>query len=168
MKIRSYLVFCFLVAALLPTLIFSVWSYRDAVSREIAEVEDRHLLLARKAAATLDRYHQDLVTAFETVRTKLVHGEDPQDLAGLLYRLNMCCIQIADKLSGRVDHSLDPSDIGSEIPAATLASLKALARTDAPVFSGITALPTGENGFFSGAGAGPSLRRRPRRLGFLR
>lgn len=147
MKIRSYLVFCFLVAALLPTLIFSVWSYRDAVSREIEEVEDRHLLLARKAAATLERYHQDLVTSFETVHTQLAQGENPEDLAGLLYRLNMCCVQLTDKIAGRVDHSLDPSDIGKRIPPETLARLQSIARPDAAVFSGITALPDGKNGF---------------------
>lgn len=148
MKIRSYLVFCFLVAALLPTLIFSVWSYRDAVSREIAEVEDRHLLLARKAAATLHRYHQDLVSAFETASTKLQRGQSPQDISGQLYRLNMCCIHLTDKTTGRIKHSLDPSDIGKAIPAVSFAKIKSIAQPDEAAFSGISVLPDGNNGFF--------------------
>jgi len=153
MRIRSYLVFCFLVAALLPTLIFSVWSYRDAVSREIAEVEDRHLLLARKAAATLERYHEDLATAFAAVGTRLVRDENPREFSGLLYRLNMCCVEIFDKTTGQFERGFDASDTGTRISGTkisgpTLAGLKSIARSDRPAVSELTILPSGENGFF--------------------
>lgn len=151
MKIRSYLVFSFLVAALLPTLMFSVWSYRDAVSREFAEVEDRHLLLARKAGVSLDRYSQDLITTFKAVSARLVHaGGNPEEFVELLGRLNLCSVLILDKSSGQVLSSLSMPKAGavSELPASLLAPLKTIARTDQPVFSNITGLGDGRNVLF--------------------
>jgi len=147
MKIRSYLVFSFLVAALLPTLIFSVWSYRDAVSREFAEVKDRHLLLARKAGRSLDRYQRDLVTTFRTVSGRLVKGGEPEEFVELLGRLNLCSVLIADKSTGRVVASLSMPKAGTitEITAETFSNLKSIAQADRPVFSNVTALTDERN-----------------------
>lgn len=140
MKIRSYLVFFLLVATLLPTLVFSIWSYREAVSREFMEVKDRHLLLARKTAAALDRYQNNLVTTFEAVSSSLVQGKDPEEFSGILDSLDMCCVFLAEKASGRIDGGIwsTGSDIQRQMPPELFADLKKVARTDAPAFSDVT------------------------------
>jgi len=147
MKIRSYLVFCFLVAALLPTLIFSVWSYKDAVSREFAEVKDRHLLLARKARFSLNHYQRDLVTTFKAVSYRLSRGGDPQEFVELLARLNIDSVWLADKSSGRIWSRINMPGSGdlSQIREETFADLKVLAQADGPVFSNVTAHTDDQN-----------------------
>ncbi|WP_299814285.1 EAL domain-containing protein [uncultured Roseibium sp.] len=141
MKIRSYLVFFLLIATLLPTLIFSIWSYRDAVSREFAEVEDRHLLLARETGFALDRYQRNLVTTFKTVTSSLVRGQSPNELAGLLTQFDMCCVFLADKTDGRVTGGIWTSGSGivHQVPPDLFADLKKIARTDMPVYSDVMA-----------------------------
>ncbi|MCK7614791.1 bifunctional diguanylate cyclase/phosphodiesterase [Roseibium sediminicola] len=150
MKIRTYLVFSFLVAALLPTLIFSVWSYRDAVSREFAEVKDRHLLLAHKAGLSLDRYQRDLVTTFKAVSRQLSNGGDPQEFVELLGRLNLCSVLLTDKYSGRVTASLSMPNAGviSGIDVRIHDALKEIAQADSPTFSKVTALSDDRNVLF--------------------
>jgi len=147
MKIRSYLVFSFLVAALLPTFIFSIWSYQDAVSREFAEVKDRHLLLARKAGLSLDRYQRDLVTTFKAVSTRLSNGGDPQEFVELLGRLNLRSVLLTDKSSGQVTAGLSMPEAGSvtSINADIFATLKSIAHTDHTTFSNVTALSEDRN-----------------------
>ncbi|WP_133192606.1 EAL domain-containing protein [Labrenzia sp. 011] len=141
MKIRSYLVFFLLIATLLPTLIFSIWSYRDAVSREFAEVKDRHLLLARETGFALDRYQRNIVTAFETVSSSLVQGRSPGELSGLLTQFDMCCVSIVDKSDGRIDGGVWTPGTKAlvQIPPALFADLKKIARRDSPVFTNVTA-----------------------------
>ncbi|MEM5584266.1 EAL domain-containing protein [Roseibium sp. AS2] len=150
MKIRSYLVFFLLVATLLPTLIFSLWSYRDAVSREFAEVEDRHLLLARKTSLALDRYQRNLITTFEAVSSSLVLGKSPEEFSGLLARLDMCCVFITDKSDGRVESSIRTpgSQIISQVPADLFARLEQIARQDRPVFSNVMLSSDNQNSIF--------------------
>ncbi|KZM50274.1 EAL domain-containing protein [Labrenzia sp. OB1] len=150
MKIRSYLVFFLLIATLLPTLIFSIWSYHDAVSREFAEVEDRHLLLARKTGFALDRYQRNLATTFNTVTSSLVRGQSPSELSGLLAQFDMCCVFLADKADGRIDGGIWASgtEIIQQVPPDQFADLKMIARKDMPVYSNVKASKDNRNYVF--------------------
>ncbi|GAB4530829.1 MAG: hypothetical protein Tsb0019_32580 [Roseibium sp.] len=137
MKIRSYLVFCLLVATLLPTLVFSIWSYRDAVIREFDEVKDRHLLLARRAALDLDRYARDVATTFEAASASLSENGSAEAFSAHLDSLNLCCVAHADKTTGEVIRAaVTPgSEAVTQVPPALFSKLGSIARTDRSVFS---------------------------------
>jgi diguanylate cyclase (GGDEF)-like protein len=147
MKIRSYLVFCLLVATLLPTLVFSLWSYRDAVTREFDEVKDRHLLLARRAALDLDRYRRDLATTFEAASISLSEAGNADAYSAHMESLNLCCVLLVDKTTGVVTRAAGTAGSGviRQVPPALFSQLAAIARTDRPVFSDLMADDSGRN-----------------------
>ncbi|WP_420410835.1 EAL domain-containing protein [Roseibium sp.] len=146
MKIRSYVVFCFLLAALLPTVVFSTWSYRETVSREFSEVKDRHLLLAQKAAATLDHYHHNLVAAVEAVGKSLMKSNGAGEYAKLFDQLKIKGVIISYKTGGQVIYSAGENSVDTvTIPKTVLAGLIETAEPGKPSFSDITATAAGEN-----------------------
>jgi diguanylate cyclase (GGDEF)-like protein len=146
MKIRSYVIFCFLLAALLPTIIFSVWSYRETVARELADVEDRHLLLAKKAAATLDHYQQNLVAAVEAIGTSARSSETSGAYSRLFEQLFIACVGITDKRTGHTEYFFKTGVSGEgHIEEATLESLLGNSNPDQAVFSNILPDKEGRN-----------------------
>ncbi|MEP4768476.1 MAG: EAL domain-containing protein [Roseibium sp.] len=147
MKIRTYLVLSFAVATLLPALVFSIWSYRDAVSREFAEVHDRHLLFARNLGFAMDRYQQDLVAALDTVSATLIRGENSQELSRLLNQLDIMCVLIVDKDTGHVAQHVKTSTgpTVTDLPQELLAEFERIADPDSVVFSDVMAAEDGKS-----------------------
>ncbi|WP_395176150.1 EAL domain-containing protein [Roseibium alexandrii] len=146
MKIRSYVIFCFLLAALLPTIIFSVWSYRVTVARELADVQDRHLLLAKKAAATLDHYQKNLIAAVEAIGTSARSSETPGAYSRLFEQLFIACVGITDKRTGHTEYFFKTGVSGEgHIEEATLKSLLGNSKPDQAVFSNILPDKEGRN-----------------------
>jgi diguanylate cyclase (GGDEF)-like protein len=150
MKIRSFLILSFLIATLVPSLIFCAWSYRDGVDREFAEVKDRHLLIARNLGFALERYHQDAVAAFESVSASLSSGTEMPGMTRLLRRLDMLCVLNVDSRDGRILEKLevDPSGEKTNLPAGLLSDLKSIAVPDRTSFTGVRAGPDGRNVIF--------------------
>lgn len=146
MKIRSYVIFCFLLAALLPTIIFSVWSYRETVARELADVQDRHLLLAKKAAATLDHYQKNLIAAVEAIGTSARSSETSGAYSRLFEQLFIACVGITDKRTGHTEYFFK-TGVSREghIEEATLETLLGNSNPDQPVFSNILPDKEGRN-----------------------
>lgn len=104
MSVRHVLILAFLAATLLPSSFFGWWSYREGVKQEFAEVEDRHLLLARNLGVALDRYHVDLVATIESFSGAMLAGSTLPHYETLLQRLNIECILVADAKTGAVLH----------------------------------------------------------------
>ncbi|GAA0782405.1 EAL domain-containing protein [Roseibium denhamense] len=149
MKIRSYLVLFFLLAAIVPTLIFSVWSYRDTVSREFEEVRDRHLLLARKAAGALDRYQRDLVFGVDAAAMAIQRGDAMQELGTWLQQLDIKCLAIVDKTSGGIFKTISSAPFSeSFFTPALIRSLGDFARFDGTEFTNVKPGPDGSNAIF--------------------
>ncbi|MGV2976359.1 EAL domain-containing protein [Roseibium alexandrii] len=146
MKIRSYVIFCFLLAALLPTIIFSVWSYRETVARELADVQDRHLLLAKKAAATLDHYQKNLIAAVEAIGTSARSSETSGAYSRLFEQLFIACVGITDKRTGHTEYFFK-TGVSREghIEDATLETLLGNSNPDQAVFSNILPDKEGRN-----------------------
>ncbi|EEE44319.1 bifunctional diguanylate cyclase/phosphodiesterase [Roseibium alexandrii] len=146
MKIRSYVIFCFLLAALLPTIIFSVWSYRETVARELADVQDRHLLLAKKAAATLDHYQKNLIAAVEAIGTSARSSETSGAYSRLFEQLFIACVGITDKRTGHTEYFFKTGVSGEgHIEEATLETLLGNSKPDQAVFSNILPDKEGRN-----------------------
>ncbi|WP_346909520.1 EAL domain-containing protein [uncultured Roseibium sp.] len=150
MKIRSFLILSFLIATLVPSLIFCAWSYRDGVDREFADVKDRHLLIARNLGFALERYHQDVVAAFESVSSSLSSGTEMPGMTRLLRRLDMLCILNVDSRDGRILEKLevDPSGEKSNLPEGLFSDLKSIALLDRTTFTGVRADAADRNVIF--------------------
>ena len=50
MTLRSYITLTFCLLAMIPVLLFRAWPHSTVLQNELAEVEERHLLLARNLA----------------------------------------------------------------------------------------------------------------------
>ncbi|WP_346895288.1 EAL domain-containing protein [uncultured Roseibium sp.] len=150
MKIRSFLILSFLIATLVPSLIFCAWSYHDGVDQEFADVKDRHLLIARNLGFALERYHQDVVAAFESVSSSLSSGTEMPGMTRLLRRLDMLCVLNVDSRDGRILEKLevDPGGEKSNLPAGLFSDLKSIAVTDRTTFTGVRADRDGRNVIF--------------------
>lgn len=65
--IRTALLWSFLLVGFVPTVLFGFATYERTVSREFADVSDRHLLLAQNLASALERYDRELQSAIDYV-----------------------------------------------------------------------------------------------------
>lgn len=147
MRIRSFLILSFLIATLVPSAIFYFWSHRASVEREFAEVEDRHLLIARNLGFALERYQQDIAATFESASSALTGERSIADISHLLTQLNMRCVVIADAETGRVLRRIETPGVTEPdvLPAELLERLGRIAVPGKTVFSGVSGGPGGEN-----------------------
>ena len=106
--------------------------------RKFADVKDRHLLIARNLGFALERYHQDVVAAFESVSSSLSSGTEMPGMIRLLRRLDMLCVLNVDSRDGRILEKLevDPGGEKSNLPAGLFSDLKSIAVTDRTTFTG--------------------------------
>jgi len=159
MKIRSYVIFCFLIAAVLPTIIVSTWSYRETVAREYAEVKDRHLLLARKAASALEQYQRNVVAAVETIGMQVTEPEISGDYGPLFEHLHIVCVGIAEKASGKTLFLFKSGRTATEphVAPQLVALLIQTAQPGKAAFSNITVNPAGDNRIYLAIDKGDHL-----------
>lgn len=137
MRIRTVLIAAFLIATLVPSVIFGWWSYRHGLEREFAEVNDRHLLLAQNLGKALERYHRDVVGTFDSISASLIAGHKTPNLEALMSSINLICVLIVDSATGDVVASaeLDPSRPGLGVPDDLVTTVRALAKPGVTTFS---------------------------------
>lgn len=137
MRIRSVLIAAFLIATLVPSVIFGWWSYRHGLEREFAEVNDRHLLLAQNLGKALERYHRDVVGTFDSISASLIAGHKTPNLEALMSSINLVCVLIVDTATGDVMAAaeMDPSRPGLGVPADLVETARSLARPGMTTFS---------------------------------
>lgn len=139
MRIRTALSAALLIATILPTTIFGVWSFNHAVKREFAEVEDRHLLLAQNLSSVLSHYHADLVTAVSAISSALQSGRATDDLPLLMSKLHVVGVYRVEEPSGKIvaKNGFSQGE-GMEtelLPGNLVALAKDIANDGGPVFS---------------------------------
>ena len=141
MRLRVLLLAMSFLIAVVPIGLFWVWPHSQALQGELDGVRDRHAVLADKVGIALERYHRDATATFAMLAMNLERGQEPAGSAALLRNLHFRHLCIVDKVSGRIRSFLarDPTDAPSRdvIPPDRLAQLRALARPDAPVMSGV-------------------------------
>ena len=146
MSIRHVLILAFLAATLLPSSFFGWWSYREGIRQEFAEVEDRHLLLARNIGVALERYHVDLVATIESFSEAMLADASLPHYEPLLARLNIECVLVADAVTGKVLHEYNlgsgTKKTRSHVDPAVLA---AGGNADGVRFSPVKQGPNGNN-----------------------
>ena len=151
MRIRNILILTFLIATLVPSVIFGWWSYEQGVKREFSEVKDRHLLLAENLGRALDRYNIDLVAAFETITGSMLAKQEVPNLSLLMRRLNMDRVLIVNRSSGKVlsQVDIDQKAQPKQISETKLKNLRSLGFQGWTSFSGVMEGSGGKNVIFA-------------------
>ena len=128
MRIRNILLIFFLVAALVPSILFEWWAYKQGVKREFDDVKDHHLLLAQNIATALENYHQDLITTIETIDEELLKHREVTNLKFLMRRLKIEYIMLLEENGGAIQSiasigNISPTELISPSVVKKLASI---------------------------------------------
>ncbi|WP_425404482.1 sensor histidine kinase [Hwanghaeella sp.] len=141
LPLRLLLVGVFTLAAVVPLVLFWVWSEQTAFQRQLDDVKDRHVLLANNVSAALQRYHRDLATDFPLLVRSSLDGAPIPGAAKLMDNLSISFICVID-LSGK-DPPLNPyaathpcPDVKDGLDPTTITPRAERLET---VFSGVTA-----------------------------
>ena len=110
MKLRYLLLLIFGLVTAVPLALFWAWPHSQSLIREMDDVRDRNLLIAKTIAISLGHYHADIVAAFRLIRANLaVHGQ-VEGAEDLLQDLNFRNICIFDPESRRLRLRVDSFD----------------------------------------------------------
>lgn len=136
--------------AVLPVVALGFWIYTDALTREINNVVDKHLVIARNVGEALERYSVDLRNGFEFVATMPVHHSTSPEALNFLTSLNFAHFCFADIETGTVVASVEAEQLPcpERIPAERFATFLTLAMDDRVVFSPVMKNPRGEPVFY--------------------
>ncbi|MEO1490646.1 MAG: ATP-binding protein [Pseudomonadota bacterium] len=104
LPIRVVLAFCFLFASALPLAVFWLWPHSSALDNKVAEVHERHLLLARNLGAAMQTYHQNLLATFDAFAGEIAAGRGGV-ARGLFENLHFRHVCVADRATGAVLNS---------------------------------------------------------------
>ncbi len=145
MRLRYALLLLFLFLTAVPLTIFWTWPHSQVLQNEFDDVRDRHLLLARNLGAALERYHQDVVTAFNLIANNVIKDrtiEQPQDL---LLNLSFRHICIAEEATGVVVAEVSPVALPCPemVPDKRMYLFARMAREDKATFSEVLEGPGG-------------------------
>lgn len=145
MRLRYALISLFLILTAVPLTVFWAWPHSQLLENEFDDVRDRHLLLARNLGAALERYHQDVVTAFNLIAKNVIGGTDIEQPQDLLLNLNFRHICIADEATGAVVSEVSPIALPcpAVVPDPRLYLFARLAREDRATFSEVLEGPDG-------------------------
>ena len=118
--LNVFLLAAFLIVALVPVLVITVWIQNHAYSQELASVRDRHLLLAHNLTGALSRYAEDIRAVFIDV-VKEEHRSVDEEHRQLMKTMGIELLVTLDD-QGQL-HSLDYGDI-ERLPAGDLVELQ--------------------------------------------
>lgn len=97
LKLHHILVVCFTLISAVPVLFLAIWVQRSALEKEIAAVEEKHLLIARNLGGALSRYSKDVESGFRLAVENLSKMRKVDGLERLLASLQFEHVCIADK-----------------------------------------------------------------------
>ena len=103
---RSLIFLVVVVVTFIPITLFTLWPHSRALDNAVAEVSERHLLLARNLGSALERYHKDLVIGFEFVAGNMISGNEMDRTTPLLEGLHYQSVCLYDPVSGSFPHYL--------------------------------------------------------------
>ncbi len=145
MKLKHLLWAALTALAALPVLLLGIWVSNNALDREIAAVEEKHLLLARNITAALDRYAGDVEALFALFSRLAVDGNTDPRLQALADELGFGHVFVLDP-AGRVLQQINgPKAEFDSVPHGVLVALTADAGPDirfSPVVMNAAGVPT--------------------------
>lgn len=139
LSLRTVLVSVLIPVTLLPLIAFYFWSNAVALQRQIDDVSDRHLLIARNVGEALRRYHRDVLSAYTILTQNIMQGRHIQSGTALLQNLSFRHLCIADAKTGRVMASVGPQQnpCPAKVPAKRMELFEKLTKSPLPVMSGV-------------------------------
>ncbi|MBM3491099.1 MAG: HAMP domain-containing protein [Alphaproteobacteria bacterium] len=98
-SLRLLLFIAFTLIAIIPIAVLGLWVERSALQKEVAAVEEKHLLLANHLTGSLSRYASDVRSVFQYAVSTAEQGAIGAELAQLLGELDFrhVCIVAADR-----------------------------------------------------------------------
>ena len=143
MRLRYALISLFLGLTAVPLIVFWTWPYSLVLQNEFDDARNSHLLLARNIGVNLQRYHQDVDTAFNLLVNHLINERRIDQSRDLLLNLNFRQICIVEEITGRVIEtaSLDALACPEKIPDKRMRLFSRMARENRTVFSEVLAGP---------------------------
>jgi signal transduction histidine kinase/HAMP domain-containing protein len=145
MKLRTMLFAVLLLVAIVPTVLLVSFPHSSAYDKEIADVTERHLLLAQNIGMALERYEQDVKATFKTLVLNMLSRNpitDTQDfLSGLNFR-HICIASVPDRL---VVHTLNDkvAPCPGFVPPQRFLAFLEIASNDAVNFTPVLPGPDG-------------------------
>ncbi len=146
MKLRLFLFVSLTITALIPVLVYGVWPQSRAFDKEVADVSERHLLLAQNIGVALERYDRDIKATFNTLTTNLIHGSHLFSTHEMLTNLNfrhICVATIPDGLiTGELSNDAVPCP--DRVPPALFREFMETATADVARFTEVMPGPDGK------------------------
>lgn len=144
-SLRNLLFIAFVAIAIIPVGLLSFWTQRSAYEKELAEVSERHLLIARNLSYALERYSHDVVSVFRKATMEMQAGTSDAGMIALLQSMGFdhTCIIGPD---GAVQSAIVTPEGGSAaagLPDPGSLRDAATASLDQPVFTSVMALSDG-------------------------
>ena len=157
--LRGALLTAFLFASAAPLMVFWLWPHNAALNNEVKAAREHHLVLARTAAADLERYHRDLIATFAVVAPEIAAGADARVAQSLFTALAFGHVCVMDRETGVVTRSflavLNPCP--AVAPPERLALFRAMAAAAPVSISSVQNLDGASPRLFIVAAEGESL-----------
>jgi signal transduction histidine kinase len=119
-----------LLASVPPVIGLYKWMERGAIQKEIAYVNENHLVIARNLAAAMERYAYDVASVFEHVSEDLQQSE-ATDFSKMLDDFDLRLVALLDARNIVVKEAWGTTNTTSQsLLLEQIASLRALATTD--------------------------------------
>ena len=119
MRLRHALMLLLGLVTVLPLAFFWFWLERTMIDKEIADVRDRHLLIARNLGAALERYQRDVKSGFKLIADNLASDKSLSKVEFILKDLNFSQMYLVDLRSGFVRWQAGFSDRNLAAPFPT-------------------------------------------------
>lgn len=141
-RLRTVLFVAFTLIATIPVGLLAAWQQHSAFEKELAEVSERHLLIAQNLSQALDRYSEDVEAVFRLAVNEMQRPDaSATAVAALLAEMGFRHTCIIDR-DGRIVGSLSGTAQGQPINrlVGEMTELRRLAEAAAgqPVFSGVS------------------------------
>ena len=132
-KLHHVLFVAFTLISSVPVLILNNWVQQSALDKEVADVQEKHLLAARNLTGDLARYATDVEGAFRLIARNLAEKNPVLGLPDLLQSLNFRYIFVVDS-AGMIVSTIGPNGAAQPV-AIPLASDEQNAAVLAPIFA---------------------------------
>lgn len=140
LSIRAVLAITFLLASGVPLAVFWLWPHSSALDNKVAEVHERHLLLARNLGSAMELYHRDVVVLFESFAPEIAagRGEVARSMFENLHFDSVCVVKGG---SGRLVSSYmeGRTPCPAQVPGDLLSQFTAMSDTPGASLSGVMA-----------------------------
>jgi PAS domain S-box-containing protein len=145
LSIRSVFLLTFALFVAVPIALFWFWPLSHAMQNERNEVRERHLLLAQNIGVALQRYHRDVVSAFEFFASQTLGFGQSVEAGRVLKNLKIRQICRIDPNTGKVifGFTSNPTKCPDRFSTKKLTIFKSIAVEGQTVLTGVMPNPEG-------------------------